>query len=34
MVFTPMLRLEAEGGGDRHINNGVFLRFGFDYLKS
>ena len=21
---------EVKGGGDRHINNGVFLRFGFD----
>ena len=25
---------EVKGGGDRHINNGVFLRFGFDCSKS
>ena len=30
----PMLLPEAMGGGDRHINNGVFLRFGFDCSKS
>ena len=23
-----------QGGGDRHISNGVFLRFGFDSSKS
>ena len=33
-VFMPMLFPEAMGGGDRHINNGVFLRFGFDCSKS
>ena len=34
MVFMPTLLHEVKGGGDRHINNGVFLRFGFDGLKS
>ena len=29
-----MLRHEVKGGGDRHISNGVFLRFGFDCSKS
>ena len=33
-VFMPMLHLEVAGGGDRHIDNGVFLRFGFDDSKS
>ena len=26
----PMLHFEATGSGDSHIDNGVFLRFGFD----
>ena len=34
MVFMPMFLFEAEVGGDRHISNGVFLRFGFDDSKS
>ena len=33
-VFTPRLHHEVKGGGDRHISNGVFLRFGFDCSKS
>ena len=30
----PTLLHEVLGGGDRHIDNGVFIRFGFDYSKS
>ena len=33
-VFTPTLRPEVTGGGERHIDNGVFIRFGFDCSKS
>ena len=29
----PTLLHEVLGGGDRHIDNGVFLRFGFDSSK-
>ena len=30
----PTLLHEVMGSGDRHINKGVFLRFGFDDSKS
>ena len=33
-VFTPKLQHEVVKCGDRHIDNGVFLRFDFDRSKS
>ena len=37
-LSLPCLHADASsgsrGGGGRHISNGVFLRFGFDRLKS